>query len=89
MQFVLVPAVTGFAAFWLRDDARTTPFPQPIDLMLKASYIVQKVHASIPGIIIDETATELSIVANPKFLPAVGGQVCACAGCDRVVQCAG
>jgi hypothetical protein len=72
MQFVRVPAVTGFAAFWLRDDARTTPFPQPIDIMLKASYIVQKVHASIPGIIIEETATELSIVANPKFLPAVG-----------------
>lgn len=73
MQFVRVPAVTGFAAFWLRDDARTTPFPQPIDIMLKASYIVQKVHASIPGIIIEETATELSIVANPKFLPAFLG----------------
>lgn len=73
MQFVRVPAVTGFAAFWLRDDARTTPFPQPIDLMLKASFLVQKVHASIPGIIIDETATELSIVANPKFLPAFLG----------------
>ncbi|KAF6257129.1 hypothetical protein COO60DRAFT_33644 [Scenedesmus sp. NREL 46B-D3] len=73
MQFVRVPAVTGFAAFWLRDDKRTTPFPQPIDLMLKASYLVQKVHASIPGILIDETATELSIVANPKFLPAFLG----------------
>jgi hypothetical protein len=76
MQFVPVPAVTGFAAFWLRDDSRTTPFPQPIDIMLKASYLVLKVHASIPGIIIDESATELSIVANPKFLPAVSSVQC-------------
>lgn len=64
----------GFAAYWLRDDERTTPFPQPIDVMLKANMVVQRTHASIPGIWIQETPTELSIIATPAFLPPVSRQ---------------
>lgn len=50
MVFVPLPPVTGFAAYWIRDDDRTTPPPQPIDVMLKANFIVQKSHNSIPGV---------------------------------------
>lgn len=69
---MIAPAAVGFAGYWERDDARTTPFPQPIDVMLQASYVVQKVHESIPGILMQETSNELSITAKPACLPKVG-----------------
>ncbi|KIY97654.1 hypothetical protein MNEG_10306 [Monoraphidium neglectum] len=48
--FVPVPKETGFAGYWLKDEERTTPNPQPIDLMLNSSKMAQKAHETIPGI---------------------------------------
>lgn len=69
MQFVRLPDSTGFAAYWERDDDRTTPPPQPIDVMLKASFIVQKSHNSIPGVWIQEGDKELTVTVKPRFVP--------------------
>eukprot|EP00879_Flechtneria_rotunda_P013211 GHRR01013796.1.p1 GENE.GHRR01013796.1~~GHRR01013796.1.p1 ORF type:complete len:213 (+),score=51.27 GHRR01013796.1:544-1182(+) len=69
MQFVKMPEVTGFAAYWERDGDRTTPPPQPIDVMLKASWVVQKSHNSIPGVWMQETDKNFVMTVKPKFVP--------------------
>jgi len=43
-------AQTGFGGYWLKDYERTTPDPQPIDVMLGASKMAMKAHETIPGI---------------------------------------
>jgi hypothetical protein len=50
MQFMPVPAKLGLAGWWEKDDDRTTPPPLPVDVMLKASWMVQKSHNSVPGV---------------------------------------
>ncbi|WIA30241.1 hypothetical protein OEZ86_000332 [Tetradesmus obliquus] len=69
LRFVPVPAVTGFAGFWEVVPERTTPHPQPIDVALGASYIVRKVHKSLPGMDLKEVNNQLLLSAQPKFLP--------------------
>jgi len=69
MHFIPVPAHTGFAAYWERDDVRSTPFPTPIDTMSKASALAQKSHASIPGIWLQETDDGFSVTVKPRFMP--------------------
>lgn len=69
MQFIPLPERTGFAAYWLRDDERTTPPPQPIDVMCKASWVVQKSHNSIPGVLFEETDRNLVMTVKPRFVP--------------------
>eukprot|EP00878_Enallax_costatus_P000450 GHUV01000541.1.p1 GENE.GHUV01000541.1~~GHUV01000541.1.p1 ORF type:complete len:413 (+),score=60.34 GHUV01000541.1:305-1543(+) len=69
LQFVPVPAVTGFAAYWANIHERTTPFPQPIDIMIRANWLVKKVHKSIPGIWMRETENQLTVAGNPSFTP--------------------
>jgi hypothetical protein len=43
------------AGYWLRDEDRSTPYPTPIDVMIKASTLAMKSHESIPGIWLQET----------------------------------
>jgi hypothetical protein len=50
LTFTTFPEKLPFAGYWLRDEARTTPNPQPIDVMLGDRWLVKKVHGSIPGI---------------------------------------
>eukprot|EP00775_Hariotina_reticulata_P008962 gene8962-9137_t len=69
MQFVPVPANLRLEAFWERIEERTSPFPQPIDVMLKLNFLVQKTHKSIPGLLIHETSNSLKITAIPNWLP--------------------
>lgn len=49
VRFVRVPAVTGYAGYWLRDNIRTTQAPTPIDVMLNLGAIVHKSRDTIPG----------------------------------------
>lgn len=60
---------TGFAAYWLRDQERSTPYPTPIDIMIKASALAQRSHASIPGIWLQETDKGFTVTVKPAFLP--------------------
>ncbi|KAF6265361.1 RNA dependent RNA polymerase-domain-containing protein [Scenedesmus sp. NREL 46B-D3] len=69
LRFIPVPAVTGFAGFWEVIPERTTPHPQPIDVMLGASFLVKKVHKSLPGLDLKEVNGQLLLAAQPKFLP--------------------
>jgi hypothetical protein len=52
MRFVRVPANVGLGGYWLKDAERSTPSPQPIDVMLGSSWMVRKVHDTIPGILV-------------------------------------
>jgi hypothetical protein len=52
MQYVPLPQKLGLAGWWEKDDDRTTPPPLPIDVMLKAGWMVQKSHNSIPGVFV-------------------------------------
>jgi hypothetical protein len=52
-----------------RDPERSTGHPSPIDIMMGASMIAQRSHASIPGIWLQETASSLTMVVKPRFLP--------------------
>jgi hypothetical protein len=63
------PVTAGFAAYWLRDEARSTPYPTPIDLMIKASALAMKSHESIPGIWLQETDTGFTVTVKPRFMP--------------------
>lgn len=45
----------GMAGYWLRDEDRSTRYPTPIDVMIKASTLAMKSHESIPGIWLQET----------------------------------
>jgi hypothetical protein len=58
----------GFAAYWLRDEARSTPYPTPIDLMIKASALAMKSHESIPGIWLQvrHVVSSTSLVADQQ-----------------------
>ncbi len=47
--FVPVPAQTPFAGYWQRDE-RTTPPPQPIDLLLEGSWLLHKAKGGAKGI---------------------------------------
>ncbi|WIA37693.1 hypothetical protein OEZ86_014582 [Tetradesmus obliquus] len=69
MQFIPVPAKLGLAGWWEKDDDRTTPPPLPIDVMLKASWMVQKSHNSVPGVFFEETEKELNMMVKPRFVP--------------------
>lgn len=69
LRFVPVPKVTGFAGYWEVDQERTTPHPQPIDVMIGASFIVRKVHKSIQGMAIGETDGQLTVAGQPTFMP--------------------
>jgi hypothetical protein len=69
MKFVPVPANLRLEAFWERIEERTSPFPQPIDIMLKLNFLIQKTHKSIPGMLIHETSNSLKITAIPNWLP--------------------
>jgi hypothetical protein len=64
------PAVTGFAAYWERDAARSTPYPTPADVMLGASSLVLKMHESIPGIWLQESEGRFSVTVKPRFMPS-------------------
>jgi hypothetical protein len=55
MQYVPLPQKLGLAGWWEKDDDRTTPPPLPIDVMLKAGWMVQKSHNSIPGVFVSHT----------------------------------
>uniref|UniRef100_A0A383WPQ1 Uncharacterized protein n=1 Tax=Tetradesmus obliquus TaxID=3088 RepID=A0A383WPQ1_TETOB len=68
-SYVPVPAHTGFAAYWENDMARTTPFPQPIDVMLGLNFLVKRAHKSIPGLWLQENDTTMTVTAKPSFLP--------------------
>ncbi len=41
LTFVPVPAHTGFAAYWQMIPERTSPHPQPIDVMINAGWLVR------------------------------------------------
>jgi hypothetical protein len=69
LRFIPVPAVTGFAGFWEVDAQRSTPHPQPIDIMNEASFIVKRVHKSIHAMVLGETEGQLTLAARPGFLP--------------------
>jgi len=69
MKFVPVPANLRLEAFWERIEERTSPFPQPIDIMLKLNFLIHKTHKSIPGMLIHETSNSLKITAIPNWLP--------------------
>eukprot|EP00882_Tetradesmus_deserticola_P017885 GHRQ01019186.1.p1 GENE.GHRQ01019186.1~~GHRQ01019186.1.p1 ORF type:complete len:404 (+),score=121.68 GHRQ01019186.1:754-1965(+) len=57
MQFVPITGNLGLGGWWEKDDDRTTPPPLPIDVMLKASWIVQKSHNSVPGVFVSGRPT--------------------------------
>jgi hypothetical protein len=59
----------GFAAYWLRDQERSTPYPTPIDIMMNASALACKAHASIPGIWLQETDKGFVVTVKPRFMP--------------------
>jgi hypothetical protein len=44
--------LSHFCGYWARDYDRSTPPPQPIDLMLKVNFITRKVHDSVPGALV-------------------------------------
>lgn len=69
LQFMPVPEHTAYAAYWERDPERSTPYPCPCDVLLGASAIVQKVHASIPGMWLQETDKSFSVMVKPTFVP--------------------
>uniref|UniRef100_A0A383W3W6 Uncharacterized protein n=1 Tax=Tetradesmus obliquus TaxID=3088 RepID=A0A383W3W6_TETOB len=69
LRFIPVPAVTGFAGFWEVDSKRSTPHPQPIDIMNNVSFIVKKVHQSIHAMVLGESEGQLTLAARPGFLP--------------------
>lgn len=52
LTFMPIPATSGFAGYFKRDISRTTPFPQPIDLMMGWRGFTQRAHATIPGILV-------------------------------------
>lgn len=41
--------VTPFCGYWARDEARSSPSPLPVDVMLGANWVTRRVHDSIPG----------------------------------------
>lgn len=55
LVFCVTSVFTGMAGYWLRDEDRSTPYPTPIDVMIKASTLAMKSHESIPGIWLQET----------------------------------
>jgi len=61
--------VTGYAGVWEIIPERSSPHPQPIDVMICANAIVRKIHASVPGITIEEDADVIKMIAQPGFLP--------------------
>jgi len=69
LKFVPVPAVTGYAGVWEMIRERSSPHPQPIDIMVGANTIVRKIHESIPGITIEEDDHFIKMIAQPGFLP--------------------
>lgn len=69
LEFVPVPAVTGFAGKWDLIPERTSPHPQPIDVMIGANAIIRRIHASLPGIVIEEDAGLLKVIGQPGFIP--------------------
>jgi hypothetical protein len=69
LQFVPVPPVTGFAAWWQRDPLRSTGYPSPIDQLTGCSAIAQRSHASIPGIWLQETDKRVNVIVKPRLLP--------------------
>eukprot|EP00882_Tetradesmus_deserticola_P002483 GHRQ01002644.1.p1 GENE.GHRQ01002644.1~~GHRQ01002644.1.p1 ORF type:complete len:401 (+),score=159.82 GHRQ01002644.1:1044-2246(+) len=69
MQFVPITGNLGLGGWWEKDDDRTTPPPLPIDVMLKASWIVQKSHNSVPGVFFIENDKELTMMVKPRFVP--------------------
>ena len=54
MHFVPIPPHIGIGGYWLKDLTRTTPSPQPVDVMLGANWLVRKAHDSIPGILVSD-----------------------------------
>ena len=72
MKWTTCPPKTPFAHYWARDEARTTPPPQPIDLMLGVNALVRAAHDSIPGIHFTETDKELHMCARPRVLAIPG-----------------
>jgi hypothetical protein len=94
VQFVPVPAVTGFAAYWERDPLRSTAYPSPIDQLTRCSSLAQRSHASIPGIWLQETDKQLRVIVKPRFLPSglpcyTGACVRGCCVCVRARVLAG
>jgi hypothetical protein len=49
-SFVPVPAQTPLTGYWRRKDDRTTPSPQPIDLLLEGSWLLHRAKAGAQGI---------------------------------------
>lgn len=70
IQFVPVPAFTGFSAYWERDPVRSTGYPSPIDQLTRCSALAQRSHASIPGITLRETDTIFNAIVKPRFMPS-------------------
>lgn len=46
-----------------------SPFMTLQDVMTGASAVVRKIHASVPGIIIEEDDRYVKMIAQPSFLP--------------------
>ncbi|KAI8468804.1 MAG: hypothetical protein J3K34DRAFT_425963 [Monoraphidium minutum] len=67
--FVPLPAETGFDGYWEKDVERTSPNPQPIDVMLGSSRMAMKAHETIPGIWLHDTPGQMTMTAKPKSIP--------------------
>eukprot|EP00877_Chromochloris_zofingiensis_P004147 jgi/Chrzof1/13733/Cz08g10030.t1 len=72
VRFVRVPAVTGYAGYWLRDNIRTTQAPTPIDVMLNLGAIVHKSRDTIPGMWLQENEKQFTITVKPGVFSLVG-----------------
>lgn len=51
LQFSAAPKFTGFAGYWAKDADRSS-VGQPIDALMKNGMIAEKVHNSIPGMLV-------------------------------------
>eukprot|EP00775_Hariotina_reticulata_P010817 gene10817-10973_t len=69
LHFVPVPTSTGFAGYWDQDAERSTPHPLPSDVLARSSFIVQRVHRSVSGMLIEENDQHLKLEATLGFMP--------------------
>lgn len=59
LRFLPLPlTTTQFCGYFARDEARSTPSPQPVDVMLGVNFITRKVHDSIPGALVSQSLSE-------------------------------
>lgn len=71
--------VSRFCGYWARDYDRSTPPPQPIDVMLNVNFFTKRVHNSIPG----------ALVGFQGFWGVFWGGGCCWTGCWEWDEAAG